>query len=778
MKFTLKVLLLSILVASAVHAADLYRIRVTSPAAADHFNRLDLQPISRLLDGYLILADAPAAAALTDEHGAELIAKNISVSELAFDLRGDRKNAIQYPLLFEDGAVRLYRVPANLLASSRVQLDLAPATVLRVAISYTETRPINRKAIAAGVDLDSLIALVRQDSLQAYVNRLQAFGQRVTGTDSNFAAQVWTRAKFQSFGYDSVFYDTFTTTIYGLPKVVRNVVAVKLGTRFPNRYIVVGGHQDAVPSSPGADDNGSGTAGTLEIARVLAGIESYVSIVFIAFDAEEQGLYGSNHFADAAGTRGDSIDFMLNMDMIAHYENSNQANLYSGPDLSLTNLWTQLADSLLGISATFAGVANNSDHAGFVNNGYTATFVHEYIFSTEYHSSTDSTTYMNFSYMTKMVKASLATVYAGMLNVSAPAFEFVYAPGAPEYLFAGKDTTIGLTLVSKNNAAAVPGSGRLHCSINSSAYIETPLTELALGEYQLTLPALACGDTLRFYVTIEETSIGQVSDRSALAPYQPVTVTETAVTFADNFQTDLGWTAEVIGATAGAWQRGVPVNDPSWEYTPATDADGSGSCYLTQNIMGNSDVDNGAVRVTSPAFDLTPQGSVSYYYFLTLTNTTGNVDRLLVEMNDGQSAIWAQVALHFSDTGREWVWNKITSSQIAAAGLGLTANMKIRFTANDANTQSVVEAGIDGVTVTTFDCVSGPAYLCGDANDDELVSISDAVYLIGYIFGGGPAPVPPAAGDCDCSGAINISDAVYLINYIFSGGSVPCAACS
>lgn len=778
MKFTIKAVLISILIASAVHAADLYRIRVASPAAADHFNQVNLQPISRLLDGYLVLADAPAAAALAEELGAELIARDISINELAFDLRPDRKNVDQYPLLFEDGAVRLYRVPTDLLTTSRVQLDLAPATILRAAISFTETRPINRKAIVAGADLDSLIALVRQDSLQAYVSRLQAFGQRVTGTDSNYAAQVWTRAKFQSFGYDSVYYDTFTTSIYGLPKVVRNVVAVKLGTRFPDRYIVVGGHQDAVPGSPGADDNGSGTAGTLEIARVLAGIESYVSIVFIAFDGEEQGLYGSNHFADAAGARGDSIEFMLNMDMIAHYQNSNQANLYSGPDLSLTNLWTQLADSLVGISATFAGVANNSDHAGFVNNGYTAVFVHEYVFSTVYHSSNDNMTYMNFNYMTKMVKASLATVYAGMLNVSAPAFEFVYTPGAPEYLFAGKDTTIALTLVSKNNAAAVPGSGRLHYSINSGVYLETPLTELALGEYQLTLPSLDCGDTLRFYVTIEETSIGQIADRSALAPYQPVTVTETAVTFADNFQSDLGWTTEVLGATAGTWQRGVPVNDPSWAYTPATDADGSGNCYLTQNTMGNSDVDNGAVRLTSPAFDLTPQGSVSYYYFLTLTNTAGDVDRLLVEMNDGQSANWMQVALHISDTGREWLWNKITSSQIAAAGLDMTANMKIRFTANDANPQSVVEAGIDGFNATTFDCIGGPSYLCGDANNDELVTISDAVYLIGYIFAGGPAPVPPAAGDCDCSGAINISDAVYLINYIFSGGSAPCAACS
>ncbi len=65
-------------------------------------------------------------------------------------------------------------------------------------------------------------------------------------------------------------------------------------------------------------------------------------------------------------------------------------------------------------------------------------------------------------------------------------------------------------------------------------------------------------------------------------------------------------------------------------------------------------------------------------------------------------------------------------------------------------------------------------YLSGDANGDGFVSISDAVYLITYIFGGGPAPEPLGAGDADCSGLITISDAVYLINYIFAGGPPPC----
>jgi hypothetical protein len=68
-------------------------------------------------------------------------------------------------------------------------------------------------------------------------------------------------------------------------------------------------------------------------------------------------------------------------------------------------------------------------------------------------------------------------------------------------------------------------------------------------------------------------------------------------------------------------------------------------------------------------------------------------------------------------------------------------------------------------------------YVCGDADGNEIVNISDAVYLISYIFGGGPAPSPLMAGDCDCNDIVNISDAVYLIAYIFGGGPEPCASC-
>jgi M6 family metalloprotease-like protein len=69
-----------------------------------------------------------------------------------------------------------------------------------------------------------------------------------------------------------------------------------------------------------------------------------------------------------------------------------------------------------------------------------------------------------------------------------------------------------------------------------------------------------------------------------------------------------------------------------------------------------------------------------------------------------------------------------------------------------------------------------PSYVPGDASGDSSVDISDAVYLISYIFSGGSAPAPLVAGDANCDSAVDISDVVYLIAYIFSGGTAPCAA--
>ncbi len=68
----------------------------------------------------------------------------------------------------------------------------------------------------------------------------------------------------------------------------------------------------------------------------------------------------------------------------------------------------------------------------------------------------------------------------------------------------------------------------------------------------------------------------------------------------------------------------------------------------------------------------------------------------------------------------------------------------------------------------------GAVFMAGDADGNQTVTISDAVYIISYIFVGGPAPNPLEAGDADCNAIVTISDAVYLLQYIFNGGPAPC----
>jgi hypothetical protein len=78
---------------------------------------------------------------------------------------------------------------------------------------------------------------------------------------------------------------------------------------------------------------------------------------------------------------------------------------------------------------------------------------------------------------------------------------------------------------------------------------------------------------------------------------------------------------------------------------------------------------------------------------------------------------------------------------------------------------------------TNFKLYAGFVYptvvQCGDANADGKVTVSDVVYLINYLFKGGPAPKPFEAAEANCDGKVTVSDVVYLINYLFKGGPQP-----
>lgn len=78
---------------------------------------------------------------------------------------------------------------------------------------------------------------------------------------------------------------------------------------------------------------------------------------------------------------------------------------------------------------------------------------------------------------------------------------------------------------------------------------------------------------------------------------------------------------------------------------------------------------------------------------------------------------------------------------------------------------------------TTPSIVQAQFLMCGDANGDDIVNIADVVYLIDYVFSGGPPPPELEAADVNCDFVVNIADIVYLIDYIFGGGPAPCASC-
>ena len=97
----------------------------------------------------------------------------------------------------------------------------------------------------------------------------------------------------------------------------RNVIADKPGTASDGRVVVLGGHYDTVPNVPGANDNGSGIATLLTIAREIAGREYPFTVRFIAFGAEELGLHGSNYYVDQLSKEEiDSTVAMLNFDAL------------------------------------------------------------------------------------------------------------------------------------------------------------------------------------------------------------------------------------------------------------------------------------------------------------------------------------------------------------------------------------------------------------------------------------------------------------------------------
>jgi Zn-dependent M28 family amino/carboxypeptidase len=222
---------------------------------------------------------------------------------------------------------------------------LSAAALLLVATRLAAQSPSAAPATtpaASDQRIGGIVAAVSAERIRADVTRLVGFGTRhtlsdtVSATRGIGAARRWVKAEFERIsaacgGCLEVFY------VSGMvgparripqPTNIVNVVAVQRGTSDSGRYVLMSGDidsrvtdiMDANDSEPGANDNASGLAGTLEAARVLTHYRFAGSIVYAALSAEEQGLYGGEILAKWIQQHGWRVTGVVNNDMIGNVQ--------------------------------------------------------------------------------------------------------------------------------------------------------------------------------------------------------------------------------------------------------------------------------------------------------------------------------------------------------------------------------------------------------------------------------------------------------------------------
>ena len=223
---------------------------------------------------------------------------------------------------------------------------------------------------------------VNMDSLEATVQHLQDYQNRLWNSTNAFNASDWIAGKMQALGLEVEQQPFYASTWLGSGEAAPNVIGIQRGTLYPETYVVCGSHFDSFSweayggggSCPGADDNATGVASVLESARILTQYEFEYSIVYCAYGCEEMGLYGSEAYASRCQQEG--------MDIIGYFNNDMNGYLY-GDQIHIDCIYP---NSVAPIGDYYMNVANvyfpempvqhvnfnegDSDHTSFNNHGY------------------------------------------------------------------------------------------------------------------------------------------------------------------------------------------------------------------------------------------------------------------------------------------------------------------------------------------------------------------------------------------------------------------------
>lgn len=294
----------------------------------------------------------------------------------------------------------------------RVVTLLLPLLFFLPAGIYSQSATV--QAVIDSVNQDSLIYFVRELSgdIPTMINGTpQTILSRNSYQPGNALAAEYIRQKFESYG--------LSTSIQSFNSNGENVIAIQPGTEYPNVKYIVCAHYDDMPPgtiAPGADDNASGTAAVIEAARILSKFSFPITIVYAAWDQEEQGLIGSDYYASQARIAGDSIMGVINMDMISYDSNN---DYYAQLNVSNVGYTILITDKILEINDLYNTGMNlhvnnpgggGSDHYSFWKYNYSAVFLFEGEMNAYYHTTNDLVQNINPEYYHRYAKLGIGTL--------------------------------------------------------------------------------------------------------------------------------------------------------------------------------------------------------------------------------------------------------------------------------------------------------------------------------------------------------------------------------
>ena len=298
---------------------------------------------------------------------------------------------------------------------------------LFISISFfSNAQSVFVSQIIDQVNIDSLMLTVRQlsgDTTVIINNQIDSITSRFAGFYDSVEiekAATFIEQKFKSFGLKPIEqpfnnYNGYTG---------KNIYAYQQGTDESTNAYIVCAHYDNLPGARnyGADDNGSGVSAVIEAARLLSKHPLPYSIYYILFDHEEQGLIGSEYYANFHDNADTPVLGVINMDMIAYDGNNDSiANIHIRPvggDSKISNKII-LTDSIYQIGINLKVYTNdfgklNSDHASFWQYFMPAVlFIEDDMtgdFNPNYHTIYDRINLFNTSYYHRMVKLAIATL--------------------------------------------------------------------------------------------------------------------------------------------------------------------------------------------------------------------------------------------------------------------------------------------------------------------------------------------------------------------------------